>query len=575
MSEAQPVAEGGITSEQQAARAAIANNTTDTTEFGTDTALFRQIVRDQMNETDIELNGMSLTKIPDLGGELGFQSIILEGLTELRGTTQTHTRDLLITEPDELFTTLNVGDVAYLSVDQEEAQTMMQINFVGPITERIELVGMDFPDPELSLTSPRIMVMGMLIEKLKIGPGCRSLIVVKMKNLKTIEIEEPGAIEVVRFKDLPALEHYTDLPETANREGNVFDPPVSAVNRDLLDAVSSGDLEGVRAALAAGADPNAREGDVYRNTAIGLATRSDANLEIARTLLEAGADPSLTNFGGVTAWEMAEEFETDEIANLLRPITVPRPRNLLPAFSDLPVLPLTPIPEITLPFANQQVYDFEENEEVPMITLLSKMGHIIFKAKESYFTLPIDQLEKSRTDGSQIRYKCHGELHGAPVEGQVDLGNPYYYIQGNGNFIVPLHELTSALTKYKIIELEQTDIVLDYIASAKVVMLSPTNPVNQYGEDVNIVSADHCQDGTKQRVFKLSGIVLTAGGVGGASDVGGASVGGKKKPAAKQTAKRHVSPKRTVSKKRGTYKKKRNYQGPYINPTYNLTPFKR
>lgn len=566
MSEAQPVAEGGITSEQQAARAAIANNTTDTTEFGTDTALFRQIVRDQMNETDIELNGMSLTKIPDLGAELGFQSIILEGLTELRGTTQTHTRDLLITEPDELFTTLNVGDVAYLSVDQEEAQTMMQINFVGPITERIELVGMDFPDPELSLTSPRIMVMGMLIEKLKIGPGCRSLIVVKMKNLKTIEIEEPGAIEVVRFKDLPALEHYTDLPETANREGNVFD----GVDIDALISEEGHDDE-IKQKIKDGLlDVNYI---MYGNQLPLISWYSTTdNSDMVHFLIENGADVNLPA-GSASDSPGAHPLDYAATCSPCRwairdrgGVAAPSgpARNLLPAFSDLPVLPLTPIPEITLPFANQQVYDFEENEEVPMITLLSKMGHIIFKAKESYFTLPIDQLEKSRTDGSQIRYKCHGELHGAPVEGQVDLGNPYYYIQGNGNFIVPLHELTSALTKYKIIELEQTDIVLDYIASAKVVMLSPTNPVNQYGEDVNIVSADHCQDGTKQRVFKLSGIVLTAGGVGG-----------KKKPVAKQTAKRHVSPKRTVSKKRGTYKKKRNYQGTYINPTYNLTPFKR
>lgn len=496
MAEAQPPAVGGITTEHRTARLNIVNMSGDMTRFGQDTPKLVQAIRDAIDDKMIELVGLSLTKLPNFGADLGFQSIILEGLTDLRETTQTHTRDLLITEPDELFTTLNVGDVAYLSVDQEEAQTMMQINFVGPITERIELAGMDFPDPELSLTAPRIMVMGMLIEKLKIGPGCRSLIVVNMKNLKTIDIEEPGAIEVVRFKNLPSLEHYTDLPETANREGNVFNPPVSAANADLLRASSEGNLEGVRAALAAGADPNAREGDEYRNTAITLTVRSDDNIEVTRALLEAGADPSLTNLGGLTSWEIAEEFESEAIANLLRP------RDLSERAAPTAVV----LDTVEVSYANQKVFDFEEADEVPIETLLSGDDHLIFKAKNSYFALPRQTIYDGIGDDSQIRFECKKELDGAPYEKDVDIWTSYYYIQGNGNFLVLESELDEALDTYKVCELVETTKILKNVASANSVQITPG--INRSGQQVNIVSADHCQAGTPQKVFQLKGVIL-------------------------------------------------------------------
>jgi hypothetical protein len=481
------MAEGGITSQQRATRDAIANKTADTREFGADTAKFRHQLRLSPDDLDIELSGLSLRKLPNLGADLGFtQSVILEGLTDLRETTQTHMRDLLVSAPDELFTTLNVGSIGYLTVDQENTRTMIQINFVGPITERIELGGIDIPDTELSLAAPTIMVTDMLIETLKVGAGCMSLAVVGLKNLKTIEIAEPGILAAVRFHNLPAIEHYTDIPATAHLSGDVF-----------LDA-----------------QPLQEEGPV---------------------------------------------------------------RNLLPAFTELPDLPLTPIPEITLPFANQQVYDFEENEEVPMITLLSKMGHIIFKARDSYFTLPVERLYDAMDDESQVRYKCNSKLEGAPYTHQVDMANPYYYIQGNGNFIVSLAALNSGLHEYKVLELVESTETLENIASANSVQTTPG--VNRFGNQVDIVSADHCQAGTQQKVFELRGVILIH-----EAPAPVAAVEDKRKRsesdsdvsrAASIVRTMSTGGKRTVSKKRRTYKKKRNYKGPYINPTYNTLPFKR
>jgi hypothetical protein len=154
------------------------------------------------------------------------------------------------------------------------------------------------------------------------------------------------------------------------------------------------------------------------------------------------------------------------------------------------------------------VYDFEEVEEVPMLSVLSKSNSVIFKAKESYFTLPLTTIVKAIKDGSQIRHRCKAQLEGAPYERDVDMDHQYYYIQGNGNFLVWLDQIQQGLLQdYRIFDLEETDEELDNVASAQNVQTSPGT--NRYGNPVNIVSGDHCQAGTKQKVFKLTPVILT------------------------------------------------------------------
>ena len=82
------------------------------------------------------------------------------------------------------------------------------------------------------------------------------------------------------------------------------------------------------------------------------------------------------------------------------------------------------------------------------------------------------------------------------------------YIEGDGNFLVWLDQLQQGLLqKYSIFDVEETDEVLDNVASAQNVQKTPGT--NRYGNPVNIVSADHCQAGTKQKVFKLTPVILT------------------------------------------------------------------
>jgi hypothetical protein len=84
----------------------------------------------------------------------------------------------------------------------------------------------------------------------------------------------------------------------------------------------------------------------------------------------------------------------------------------------------------------------------------------------------------------------------------------YYYIQGNGNFLVWLYQLEQGLLQdFKIYDLEETEEELANVASAQNVQKTPG--VNRYGNPINIVSGDHCQKGTKQKVFKLTPVVFT------------------------------------------------------------------
>jgi hypothetical protein len=273
---------------------------------------------------------------------------------------------------------------------------------------------------------------------------------------------------------------------------------------------------------------NAHEEDADRSTPLMAASASDNNLYIAQDLVDAGADGLATDAHGENALDIA----TENNAGAVREYLLKKFPALGPKAID--------IPEVKVKFADQQVYDFEENEEVSILSILSKMGNIVFKAKNSYFTIPLDTIRDAITDGSQVRHKCSKELAGAPYVKDVDMKNPYYYVQGNGNFIVPLASLGVAMKKYKILELVETDEVLENVASAHSVQSSPGR--NMYGNPVNIVSADHCQGGTRQKVFNLNGVLLTTK---------------KEEEGGRRLTKKRSSRRggRTVKQKRGTYKR--------------------
>ena len=84
-------------------------------------------------------------------------------------------------------------------------------------------------------------------------------------------------------------------------------PVFADATRDLFMVVSRGTASEVSAAIAAGADPNARaEGGV---TPLHMAAESNPEPSVVAALIEAGADPSARDGRGKTPFDYAKDNE--------------------------------------------------------------------------------------------------------------------------------------------------------------------------------------------------------------------------------------------------------------------------
>jgi hypothetical protein len=148
-------------------------------------------------------------------------------------------------------------------------------------------------------------------------------------------------------------------------------------------------------------------------------------------------------------------------------------------------------------------------------------GYIVVKIGPTYFTLDRDNVIKNIKDGSSVRYQCKSMREGGIVRFENVENTQYIYIQGNGNYLMPLDEFLNAMIQYPILEFTSTGTTLPYMSSSQVIqsLERPTDaegrPLNRYNQPITLVSADHCQEGTQQVVYKIKGYVLkaTAGGL--------------------------------------------------------------
>ena len=76
---------------------------------------------------------------------------------------------------------------------------------------------------------------------------------------------------------------------------------------DLFEAAESGTASEVKAALAAGADPGAR--NAYGATPLHLTAHFDSNPSVIEALLKAGADPGARDEAGKTSFNYAKDNE--------------------------------------------------------------------------------------------------------------------------------------------------------------------------------------------------------------------------------------------------------------------------
>ena len=169
--------------------------------------------------------------------------------------------------------------------------------------------------------------------------------------------------------------------------------------------------------------------------------------------------------------------------------------------------------KIKLSSNNIKVYNIYEADEVSKTikNISDDKENIYFKAGETVFNLPRSYL----TEKSNIYYECHKILSGAPYKKNVKIEEPYILIRGTGNYLVSQSEINNLLnSSINMFSLEKTNKILSYVSSRGSIMIS-YNGRGLNGRDVDITSADHCQEGSQREVYKLIPIEFSLTGGGG------------------------------------------------------------
>lgn len=312
--------------------------------------------------------------------------------------------------------------------------------------------------------------------------------------------EEDDARDILRLLEGMADEEEDDVELTIGE---------LTQQRVLNDAINAGDVEKVREIL--NRFPRLVNIEYNLNTPLRRAIYM-VDIDIVRAVLEAGAtvdeDDLESGYIGVEDVDrMGGDTTTiQNIIELLRnpPPVAPRARAL--DFGDEPAMPALEVTEIEykeLP----DVFDFATQEELPIFDALAKR-RIIFTMDDSYYGMRLDKIESSLKDKTSTFYECKKELlYGGPYTKDVHLDRLYFILNLNGNLVITEEHLRSALaSECSIFELVPTGKKLAFMSSYRSVQVSPG--INGLGEDVNIVSADHCQKGSNQFTYDLKTVTM-------------------------------------------------------------------
>ena len=285
--------------------------------------------------------------------------------------------------------------------------------------------------------------------------------------------------------------------------------------KKLHDAIETGDNVTAKAILA----QHPKLANIRYNDETPLTNAvSSRNLEFVKHLVDNGvyADEDdiehaeyLARDGNLTA---EEKKLAEDIAEVIRARVAARPvvppLNIPPRaldFGDEPALPALEVTEIEykeLP----DVFDMTLNKDIPIFDALAKR-RIIFTVDDSYYGISLGSIESSLKDKTSTFYECKKELDGAAYTKDVHIDTPYFRLTLNGNFTVTEKHLRSALaSECSIFELVPNEKKLAFVSSYRSVQVSPGR--NGLGEDVNIVSADHCQKGSNQFTYDVKAVTM-------------------------------------------------------------------
>lgn len=179
-------------------------------------------------------------------------------------------------------------------------------------------------------------------------------------------------------------------------------------------------------------------------------------------------------------------------------------RNIIKQY--LPEKPLLYTPSTT-------VFDPSMVSDIPMKEALSELDEVLLVKTGNVFSLlNKEYVNNGIEDGSLIKYICLKQLGLLVTPKDVYVKNPFVYLKGlrSGNYMVLLNEYEYAIKKYKAIELVDTGIEVPNVAAMRSILTDSEQDV--FGNNVHVSSADHCQAGTKQKIYSIVGLTIRQGG---------------------------------------------------------------
>jgi len=149
-----------------------------------------------------------------------------------------------------------------------------------------------------------------------------------------------------------------------------------------------------------------------------------------------------------------------------------------------------------------EVYDFEENDSLELDPFNLDRNNIVFKASNSYFQYPKTLFETHLDNVENMIFECDRRLDFAPLVSQIWYESPYYLLRATGNFAIPLRDIRMILnSSINVFDIKKTTKHLSHTTSLESVLLEGSTGL--LGQEVNIMSADHCQAGSSRDVYEL------------------------------------------------------------------------
>ena len=150
-----------------------------------------------------------------------------------------------------------------------------------------------------------------------------------------------------------------------------------------------------------------------------------------------------------------------------------------------------------------KVYDYGDVDEVDVNPFALDDSMIIFKsAANSYFQYPKDIFVEHLLNNENLIFECNKKLLSAPYKKDIHFEAPYYLLRASGNFVISYGDMLQATEmSHGAYELRKTNKHLEYTTSYDSVIIE--YPYGFRGQQIDIMSADHCQAGSDRDVYEL------------------------------------------------------------------------